>query len=131
MFFNNQDRIDVKVINIINSLIQESKILLSKYELSENEIFEFKSKSNAVFISLIKNTTDDIIKKIAQSGLDFKVTKENNLIIRWILDFLKSKGAYSLNAPFLVGHTETDYQKRYVFAIKNKLEGILYNLKNS
>lgn len=114
----------------IKALVQESKFLLSKQELSEDEIFDFKSKSNAAFLNLIKNVRDKIIIETAQSGLDYKVRKESNLIIRWISDFLRSKGAYSMNAPFLVKHTETDYRKRYVFTIKNKLEGILFNLKN-
>lgn len=117
-----------ELVSVVHDLIEKSDKLLLQQEMSSNELKDYKQLTNSIFARLMKEGLNNTITEISLEGLKFKVTKINNPVLRWLYDMLRSKGAITFNAPFLVRHSESDYSKRYVFWIKMKLEGLLFNL---
>ena len=117
-------------LNYINELITLSESLLEQESLPNNEYRHFKNQSEAYFSYLISSDIDSVISDLAKMGLYFKVRRIKNPFFRRLFFFAtKARDNITFNAPYLKGHTESDYNKQYVFWIKKCLEGILFNLK--
>lgn len=120
----------INIISNLNSLIIESNNLLTKKSVTHDEITNYKKKCAKFFISLINENVNYTITDIAKRGLKFEVKRIKNPFYRWIYDSLTiARDDISYNAPYLKKHSDSDYNKRYVFRTKQTLEGLNYNLQ--
>ena len=118
--------------NSIKNLIEESEMLLIQYSISNEELIVYKKWTDYFYATLITKNINETITEIAARGLEFKVRKIKNPVLRWIYEeFTIGKDNISYNAPYLRKHTESDYNKRYIFWTMQKLKGLKLNLSEN
>ena len=115
----------------IDNIIINSKELLTKDFVTSKEIINYKKGCAKIYVQLINESSNSLIKELAKRGLEFKIKKIKNPIYRWIYySFTAARDNITFQAPYLKGSSESDYSKQYIFWTKHKLEGIAYNLKS-
>jgi hypothetical protein len=100
-----------------------------KKTISRNEKTSYKKKCISLYYNIVKRDFNSSINDLSKRGLKFEVTIIKNPVYQWIYSFFRSKDALSYNAPYLLSHTESDINKRYIFWTKQRLEGIKFNLE--
>jgi hypothetical protein len=108
-------------------LIEKSEKLLSQSLVTSNEINDYKSCINSTLSNIINTETDETIVDISRRCLQIKIKRITNPISQKIQSFLDNREAFTFNAPFLIKHTDSDYNKRYIFWTKQSLDGIKHN----
>ncbi len=119
-----------ELINNCKNLILHSEKLLSQKCVSEKEYIDYKNQCDAQFSCLISLNINYTLSELSKMGLEFEVKRIKNPFYRWLYFLLTTaRDNITFNAPYLKGHTESDYNKQYIFWTKARLEGILFNLK--
>ena len=116
--------------NSIIKLIEESEMLLTEYSVSNDELIVYKKWTDYYYATLIAKNINETITEIATRGLEFKVRKIRNPILRWFYEEFTSSGdEISYKARYFKKPTDSDYNKRYIFETMQKLEGLKFNLE--
>lgn len=120
------------IIQKINMVLIYSDQLLTKPEVFEDEIYNYKKEASSIYVELINMNISDIISEIAMRGLRFKIRKIQNPILRWMYyQLTSSRDHITYNAPYLKRYSESDYNKQYIFWTRHKFMGLKHNIEMS
>lgn len=118
------------IISKLNSLVIDSDNLLSQEYITLEEITGYKRKCATVYVSLINKNINNTITELAERGLKYEVKKIKNPFYRWLYyQLTTARDNITYNAPFLKKHSDSDYNKKYIFWTKQKMMGIIHNLE--
>jgi len=116
------------VISRIECLIKRADNYLKQEDVLNKEMYSFKKDCAKIYIEVINANYSDLINDLAKRALSYEEIKISNPVFQWFYSRFKSRDAISYQAPFLIKHTDSDYNKRYIFWTRMKLKGLLYNI---
>ena len=110
-------------------LIEASDMIIEKDSVDEADFKLYKDSCHKILKDIIKKVNDETVVGMSVSGLDLKLRSSKSPLSRLFYHLFYTGAMYQHKAPFLSKGSETDNYKSFVFFMKIKLEGILFNVK--